>query len=199
MPPVRLEIRRVDGEHERVVEDRAIEPIRHDEIDAIGIAVRIGALGPFVDPGEAVHAPLADLAQRGRDGRRLQSIQRRLQPVIVTRACAAAGEGQNFARRRRHQARGAQARVARFDDLASGPDQHVGVPDGRHAVLGHRLDADGDLAHAEIDRRRAVGLGEAEERIGHEVLRVPRREVAGESPEEFELLAFGAGCDGART
>ena len=99
--------------------------------------------------------------------------------MIVTRASAAAGEGQNFARRRRHQARGAQARVARFDDLARGPDQHVGVPDGRHAVLGHRLDADGDLVHAEIDRRCAMCLGEAEERVGHEILRVPRREIAG--------------------
>jgi len=137
-----------------------------------------------------VHAPLVGLAQRGRHGRRLQSIQRRLEAVIIACARAAAGEGENLARRRSHQARGAQAGVARFDDLAGGPDQHVGIPDCGHAVLGHRLDADGDLVHAEIDRCRAVGLGEAEERIGHEVLRVPRREIAGQSPEEFELLAF---------
>jgi hypothetical protein len=57
----------------------------------------------------------------------------------------------------------------------------------------HRLDADGDLAHPEIDRRCAMGLGEAEERIGHEVLRVSGHQIAGESPEEFELLALVAG------
>jgi hypothetical protein len=50
------EIRPVDGQHERIVEDRAIEPVRHDEVDAVGMAVRVGTIGPFVDPGEAVHA-----------------------------------------------------------------------------------------------------------------------------------------------
>ena len=38
-----------------------------------------------------------------------------------------------------------------------------------------------------------MGLGEAEERIGHEVLRVSGHQIAGESPEEFELLALVAG------
>jgi hypothetical protein len=44
------EIRAVDRPQERVVEDRAIEPIRHDQVDAVGAAVRVGALGPFVNP-----------------------------------------------------------------------------------------------------------------------------------------------------
>ena len=141
-----------------------------------------------------MHAPLGGLAQRGRHGGRLQPIERRLQSVIIAGARAAAGEGENLARRRHHQARGAQAGVACFDDLARRPDQHVGIPDGRHAVLRHRLDADGDLVHPEIDRRRAMGLGEAEERIGHEVLRISGRQITGESPEEFELLALVAGA-----
>jgi hypothetical protein len=124
----------------------------------------------------------------------LQSIERCLQPVIIAGSRATAGEGKNLARRGHHQARRAQAGVARFDNLACGPDQDVGIPDGRHAVLGDRLDTDGDLIHPEIDRRRAMGLGEAEERIGHEVLRVSRRQITGESPEEFELLALVAGA-----
>ena len=41
---------RIDGEHQRVVEDRTVEPVRHDEINAVGIAVCIGPLGPFDDP-----------------------------------------------------------------------------------------------------------------------------------------------------
>jgi len=56
-----VEIRAVDGEDERVIEHRAIEPVRHDEIDAVGPPARIGALGPLIDPGEAMHATLADL------------------------------------------------------------------------------------------------------------------------------------------
>ena len=50
------EISAIDRQHERIVEDRAIEPVRHDQIDAVGISMRVGALGPFVDPGEAMHA-----------------------------------------------------------------------------------------------------------------------------------------------
>jgi len=37
-PARQAEICRVDGEHEGVIEDRAVEPIRHDQVDAIGIA-----------------------------------------------------------------------------------------------------------------------------------------------------------------
>ena len=92
------EVSAVDRQHERVVEDRPIEPVRHDEIDSVGISVRVGALGPFVDPGEAVHPPLADLAQRRGDRRRLQTVEGGLQAVIVARAGAAAGEGQDLAR-----------------------------------------------------------------------------------------------------
>src|SRR5580698_9246701 len=103
-PTGQIEIGRVDSEDQRVVEDRAVEPVWHNEFDAIGSAVRIGALGPFVDPREPVHAPLGRLAQRGRYSGGLQPIERRLQAVIIARARAAAGEGENLARRGHHQA-----------------------------------------------------------------------------------------------
>ena len=186
------EVSAIDRQHERIVEDGPIEPVRHDEIDSIGVAVTVSALGPFVDPGEAVHSTLVDLAQRRCDRCRLQTVESRLQAVIVARAGAAAGEGEDLARPRRHEARGAQSGVAGLDDLAGGPDQHVGIPDGRHAVLGHRFDTNGDVLHPEVDRRDAVGLGEAEEGVGHEILRIPRREIAGQSPKEFELFPFGS-------
>jgi hypothetical protein len=53
-----------------------------------------GALSPFVDPGEAVHPPLRGLAQRRCDRRRLQTIERRLEPLAVKqrRAATRAGE-----------------------------------------------------------------------------------------------------------
>src|SRR5260370_27268910 len=77
-PARQIEISRVDGEDQRVIEDRAIEPVRRDEVDAICVTVRVGALGPFVDPRETVCAPPGSLSQRGRHGRRLQPIERRL-------------------------------------------------------------------------------------------------------------------------
>ena len=61
-------------------------------------------------------------------------------------------------------------------------------------MFGDGLDADGDIARAKVDGRRAVGFGEAEKRIGHEVLRVAGREIAGERAEQLKLLAFGSGA-----
>eukprot|EP01035_Chromulina_nebulosa_P013303 gene13304-17671_t len=77
--------------------------------------------------------------------------------------------------------------IARLDDLARRPDQNVGIPDRRHAVLGGRLDEDLDFAHAKVDRPGARRFGEAEERPGHQVLRVARGEFAGQRAEQVEL------------
>jgi hypothetical protein len=38
-----------------------------------------------------------------------------------------------------------------------------------------------------------MGFGEGEERIGHEILRVSWREIAGERPEQVELSALREG------
>ena len=65
--------------------------------------------------------------------------------------------------------------VAGFHQLARRPDQDIRVPDRGHAVLGDGLDADGDRPRLKIDRLEALGFGQAEERIGHQVLRVARR------------------------
>jgi hypothetical protein len=54
-------------------------------------------------------------------------------------------------------------------------------------VIRRRLDANGGTAHAEVDRLHAWCLGEAEEGIGHEVLRIAWSEIAGKCAEEFEL------------
>ena len=159
-----VEIRGVDSENERIVEDGAIEPVGDYEFDASGVPAAIGAFRPFVDPGEAVHPPPSRLwravrfrpdprqrvrwrlAQRRRDRRRLQPVQRRLEALIVTQRCAAPGEVQYLVGRRRHQARRAQAGVARLDDLGRSPDQNVGVPDRGHAMLGDGFDADCNVA-----------------------------------------------------
>ena len=81
-------------------------------------------------------ATLGQLPDRGRDRGRLEPVEAGLETLVVACAGAAADEGENLVRRRRHQAGGAQAGVARMDDLGGRPDQHVGVPDGRHAMFG---------------------------------------------------------------
>ena len=120
----------------------------------------------------------------------VETVKRRLQALIVAQAGAAADELQDLVWRRHHQARGAKPCVARLDDLAGRPDQDVGVPYGRHAVIRDGLDADRHGAGDEIDRRDAMGLGEGKERIGHEILRISGREVAGQRSEQVELSAL---------
>ena len=58
------------------------------------------------------------------------------------------------------------------------------------SVFRHGLDANGDLASAEVDRNDAPGLGQGEERICHQVLRIACREVARKRSEQVELFAL---------
>ncbi|KIT98028.1 hypothetical protein QU38_02945 [Staphylococcus aureus] len=98
------EIIAVDRQHERVVEDGGVEPIGHDQLEAERPAAMVGALLPFVDPGEAVHPPLGRLADRGRYRRRLKSVERSLEAVVVAQRHAAADEVEDFVGSGRHEA-----------------------------------------------------------------------------------------------
>ena len=57
-------------------------------------------------------------------------------------------------------------------------------------MLGRALHTHRHAAGVEVDRRRALALGQREERVGHQVLRIARRQFARESMEQFELLAL---------
>jgi hypothetical protein len=57
-------------------------------------------------------------------------------------------------------------------------------------VLGHRFNANGNLAGAKFDWNDALGLGKREERIGHQILRLARRKVTRKRAEQIELFAF---------
>ena len=105
-------------------------------------------------------AALGRLPDRGGDGGGLQPIEPGLEAFIVAEESLRPTKAQDFVRRRGHQARGAEAAVARVNDLRGRPDQHVGIPDGRHAVLRCRLDPDRNLAHLEVDWPDAPRLGE---------------------------------------
>src|SRR5262245_13127303 len=67
-----FEIRAVNGQHERLVEDTGVEPVGQDELQTTGMTEGIGRLFPFVDPGEAVSPALEGLTDRRHHGGRLQ-------------------------------------------------------------------------------------------------------------------------------
>jgi Replication initiator protein A len=72
---------------------------------------------------------------------------------------------------------GAQAGVACLNDLAGDPDQDVGVPDGRHAMLRHGFDADGDVVQPVVGQRPCdeCCIGMSVPRIGGRLCSAPRR------------------------
>ncbi len=84
--------------------------------------------------------------------------------------------------------------VGGLDDLARGPDQQVGIPDRRHAVLGQAMHFDPDPARLVEDRRSAPSLGEAEEGLAHQVALVARADaVVRDRDERVEPCPLGAG------
>jgi len=86
--------------------------------------------------------------------------------------------------------------VAAISRLAGGPNQDVGIPYRRQAMLGRAFDPHGHAAGAKVDRHRALALGQREKRVGHQVLRVARRQLAGKRMKQFELLALRVVPDG---
>src|SRR5437868_360424 len=61
------EISRIDRQHERAVDNAAIEPVRQDELHAFGPPVMGRAFFPLVDPGELVAAPMFAVPNGGAD------------------------------------------------------------------------------------------------------------------------------------
>ena len=141
--------------------------------------------------------PMLAAADGGADDGRLQAGERALQELVIAGAGLPADRGQELIGREAQEARGLEAEVFGLDDLARRPDQHVGVPDGRHAVLGHGVDLDADIAGFVEDRRRAPGFGEREERPLHQVALIARAGVAGGDDERFELAPFAGGDEAA--
>jgi hypothetical protein len=57
-------------------------------------------------------------------------------------------------------------------------------------VLGCRFDPDGDIAHPVVDWLDPVRLRQAEERIGHQVLRIARCKIARQCLKKLEFFSF---------
>ncbi len=123
----------VDRQHERILEDRSIEPVRHREIISVGICMPIGALRPFVYLEEVPQPPFPNLAQ-GNGNRSWVAAD--WEPPLSSDSRVHwrdIRQGQGLTRPCSHATRCVQASNVGFDDLADGPDQHVGIPARRHA------------------------------------------------------------------
>ena len=89
-------------------------------------------------------------------------------------------------------AAGCHAAIHRLGDLGGGPDQDVGVPNGRQPEFRVGADLDPDTADIIFDRREPGFLGEAEERPLHGVALVTDRNVREIRREQVGLVVtFG--------
>jgi hypothetical protein len=80
-----IEVRTVDREYKRVVQNAGIEPVREDELEAERATVYVSRLLPFVEPGEAMAPPLCRLADGCQHRGGLETVEGRLQAVAAIR------------------------------------------------------------------------------------------------------------------
>src|ERR1700675_318028 len=80
------EVRGIDGEDERAIDDAAVEPIGQHELHALDATVARRAFLPLVDPGELVSPPMLAVADGGADDGRLQAGERTFQELVVAGA-----------------------------------------------------------------------------------------------------------------
>ena len=177
------EIGRVDGQDQRAVDDAAIEPVRQDALHALDTAVASCPFLPFVDPGELVPAPMLTVADGGADHGRLQPGECGLEQAIIPCARGAADGRQKLVWGEAQKARRPEAAILGLNNLRGGPDQHVGVPDGCHAVLGQAMNLDPLATGLVEDRGDPLCLGKREERPLHEIALVAGAGIASRDHE----------------
>src|SRR5260370_25064828 len=168
---------RVDREHEPAVEDTLIEPLGQDELDALAAAPRISEFLPFVEPGELLPAPVLAVTDRGLHDGGLKPLQRPLEELVLAKASAAAGGDEELVRRETDEAGGAQLFVGGLDDLRRSPDQHIGIPDGRHAEFRNSVDLHLRISGFVENRLCAFALRERKERALHQIALVARADA----------------------
>ena len=134
------EIHRVDGEQSAIHQDPFIEPVRERQAHATALLrFAVDVVGPGFDPAELPLLLALRHSDVGDDGGGLKPAKGFAQQLVLV----AAGEPPD----RFQQVVGLEGQCARQVVLAllaqavhvrRGPDQDVGVPDGRHAELGVR-------------------------------------------------------------
>src|SRR5216683_8445692 len=153
----------------------AIEPGRAVSLDL-----------PFQVQGRLPPPPMLTVADGGSDNRRLQPGERRLQEEILLIAGRAADTAQQLIWREAEEARGGEAQILGPDNLARCPDQHIGVPDRRHAMLGHAEHLHLDVISAVEDRLGTRRFRQREEWPLHQIALVARTGVTADHHEGIE-------------
>jgi len=191
------EIRRVDSEHQGLVQHPGEEPVRQDQFDAKRSPLDIRALLPFVDPREAMQAPPGGLADGGGHRGGLQAIQGGPEALVVAPRCTPSDKAQDLVGCGAHSSRWPDTGIAGLDNLAGRPDQDIGIPDGGDTVRSRALHPHGDRPGVEVDGHGAPRLGQRKERIGHQVLGVADRHLSRQGAEQIELFPPAARACGA--
>src|SRR5260370_18527309 len=148
--------------------------------------------------GDAVQPPFDAAGQReiGRvdrqDDSRLEPMERLLQSHVLALARTATDRDQELVWPEAEEAGSSEALVGRLDDLAGSPDQHIGIPDGCHAVLGKTVHLDPDPTSLVEDRGNAPALGETEEGLAHQVALIAHADaVVSQTDEPIEARPPG--------
>lgn len=123
----------------------------------------------------------------------MQPGERSLEQAIIPCARGSAHGRQKLVWGEAQEARRPEASILGLDDLAGGPDQYVGIPDRRHAVLGQTVDLHTLAAGLVEDGGNALCLGERKERPLHQVALVagtgiPTRDHEGVEAQPLTLL-----------
>jgi hypothetical protein len=95
-----------------------------------------------------------------------------LAATLVKHVGAATDKGEDSVGGCRNQTGCLRTGIAGLHDLRGGPDQNI----------------PGDGPSVEIDRRDALGFCQRKERIGHQILRIARRQIAWQCAKRVELV-----------
>src|SRR5690606_19465139 len=114
-PALQSEIGRVYREHQRAVDDAAIEPVGQDELHALHAPVAAGQLFPLIEPGELVTTPGFALPNGGADDGGLQPGEGGFEQLVVAGAGLAAYGREQVIGGEAQETRGRKAEILRLD------------------------------------------------------------------------------------
>ncbi len=117
------------------------------------------------------------MTDRGLHNGGLKPLQSALEELVLAKTGAAAGSNEELVRRETDEAGGAQSFVGGLDDLRCSPDQHIGVPDGRHAEFRNSVDLHFRISGFVENRLCAFALRERKEGALHQVALVARADA----------------------
>ena len=126
-------------------------------------------------------------SDRGSYRRRLQPGEGCLEAIVAAFVGSTTDESEDVIGSRRDEPRGRQTLIPGLYDLRGRPDQDIGIPDRGDAVVEGSRNPNGDPLGIENNRFDALGFGEREEGVGHEILRISRSQIPRKRSEDLKL------------